>query len=248
MQLNDPVLEKDLTDRLLSLNFHAFLRCIGILLEHIGYTDVQLAGRTGWVGRNRDGGCDLTALVPSIGGGGRRVIVQAKQFTPDGRIYRRQVDELRGVCLRAGASEAILVTTGAFSETLDVIHLASLPLLPVRLIDGRQLTYLMAVFRVGVWEEAPEAPHLPARRGIDEEFFRQLEDAFEGVARPAEEERIRLDFTLTISPRKRRSSSSLDNRRETAKAGRNLGRSSSSGGGARSADADTKKAAVPRRS
>ena len=52
MTLNDPVLERDLIERLLALNYHAFLRAIGLLLERIGYSDVALTGRTGWVAKS----------------------------------------------------------------------------------------------------------------------------------------------------------------------------------------------------
>lgn len=203
MKLCDAALERDLLDRLLLLNYHAFLRAMSALLERMGYQNIRLSGRTGWVGRNADGGYDLVADLP-VPGGTRRVIIQAKQFGEGRRIFRRTVDELRGVCLRAGASEAILITTSAFSDTLDSRRLSSATLVPVRLIDGSELAELMTLHRVGIWEEPPASLQEPGRRGIDEAYFTDLEISFSGVARPGKEEHFSLEFSLTITPRCRR--------------------------------------------
>ena len=166
----------------------------------MGYQNVKLSGRTNWVGRNADGGYDLVADLP-VPGGTRRVIIQAKQYTPERHIFRRTVDELRGVCLRAGASEALLITTSAFSDTLDPRRFSSAPLLPVRLVDGAELTELMAQHRVGVWEEPPASVDVPAGRGVDEAFFTSLEASYRGNARSSAEEQLCLEFSLTITPR-----------------------------------------------
>lgn len=199
----DHDLRRDLLDRLLCLNFHAFLRAITLLLDRMGYENIMLSGRTGWVGRNADGGYDLLAELP-VPGGARRVVIQVKQYSADRPIFRRTVDELRGVCLRAGASEAILITTSTFSETLDAKRLSSAPLVPVRLIGGSQLADLMALHRVGIWEEAPASVNVPARRGMDVTFFDDLEASYNGVARPGAQDQVSFSFSLTITPRCRR--------------------------------------------
>ena len=49
--------------------------------------------------------------------GRRKVIVQGKQFDTL-TVFQRSVDELRGTCLRAGAAEALLITTSAFSPVV----------------------------------------------------------------------------------------------------------------------------------
>ena len=149
----EPVLAR-LRVLLLAMEYEDFAKCVCRLLEAIGYQDARPAGRTGWKGYNRPGGggWDIEAALP----GGlvpRRVVVQAKQF--DGlTVHQRNVDELRGACLRAGASEALLVTTSAFSAV--VRKAAASPsqagglAAPVRLIGGEELLALMVRHRIGV--------------------------------------------------------------------------------------------------
>lgn len=199
-------LERDLCEHLLALNFHAFLHAIAQLLTKMGYVDVALAGRTDWVGRRMDGGCDLVAFQP-VPGGKRRVIVQVKQYR-ERPVYRRAVDELRGVCLRAGASEAILITTSSFSPLLDKSRLSSALVAPVRLIDGEQLADLMVLHQVGSWEEPPTSPDEPASFGVDESFFTDLCRVYgAGLAGPRVRPRSRkadLVFLVALRPSRRR--------------------------------------------
>lgn len=152
-----------LRQRLLELPFDAYLKIVALLLARLGYKDVQLAGRTDWKGRNRGGGFDLVA---SIGGelSSRRVVAQVKQFDTDSRIFQRQADELRGVAIRSGAAEALLITSGPLSASIDQEGLA-LPLAPVRLIGGDLLVDLLTSHQIGV----------TANGGLDENLFEQLE-------------------------------------------------------------------------
>lgn len=135
-----------LQKRLLVLPFEAFARLVGLLLEALGYQDVLLAGRAHWKGRNRDGGADLVTTLPG-GIAPRKVIVQAKQF--ERLLFQRHIDELRGVALRLGASEAILVTTGPISKAIDRSSLTLAPL-PLRIVDGAELLELLVLHRIGV--------------------------------------------------------------------------------------------------
>lgn len=149
-----------LRERLLSLNFHAFARVVAHLLERTGYEQVRLAGRTDWKGHNGKAGAsgyDLLAVLPAGPLGGRdsapsrrRVIAQLKQFGPDQSVYQRNVDELRGVALRSGAAEALLVTTGRFSPAVRAGQVQAAPLIPVRLVGGDELLDLLIARRVGV--------------------------------------------------------------------------------------------------
>ncbi len=164
-----------LRERLLSLGYHAFLHCMADLLTALGYEDVQLSGRTNWKGRNAHGGYDLMALLPSPPGR-RRVIAQVKQYPPERLLFQRSIDELRGACLRTGASEAMLITTSGFSPTLRPPLLASTPLAPVRLIDGEGLIGLLIRHGIGV----KEAPH-PC---LDTAYFERLQSHFPGSGRP----------------------------------------------------------------
>jgi restriction endonuclease Mrr len=161
--MNPDTLTNALSVRLLSLPFDAYLQVVARLLEALGYQEVRLAGRADWKGRNRAGGFDLTASLP----GGlypRRVVIQAKQFDGSKRLFQRHADELRGVAIRARASEAMLITTGSISPSLDASALA-LPILPLRLIGGEQLLALLIKHSIGVTPSG----------ALDEGFFTYLE-------------------------------------------------------------------------
>lgn len=195
---------------LLAMEYQAFARCICALLEAIGYEDARPAGRAEWKGYNRPGGggYDLEANIPG-GLAPRRMVAQIKQFDSL-NVHQRSVDELRGACLRAGASEALLVTTSAFSEVVRKAALSPDPagglVAPVRLIGGEELLALIVRHRIGVRQGGRRfCRKCHARTGvfgtdgldkdglntdgleIDEAFFRGLA----GPARPAAPRRER---------------------------------------------------------
>jgi hypothetical protein len=152
-----------LRQQLLELPFDAYLKVIALLLTRLGYKDVQLAGRTDWKGRNRGGGFDLVA---TIGGelSSRTVVAQVKQFDEGSRVFQRQADELRGVAIRSGAAEALLITSGPLSASIDQEGLM-LPLAPVRVIGGDQLVELLTTHRIGITLSGT----------LDEVLFKRLE-------------------------------------------------------------------------
>lgn len=152
-----------LRQRLLDLPFDAYLKVVALLLGSLGYKDVELAGRTDWKGRNRSGGYDLVA---TIGGelSSRRVVAQVKQFDTGSRVFQRQADELRGVAIRSGAAEALLITSGPLSRAIDQEGL-QLPLAPVRVIGGELLLELLAAHHIGVTQSGT----------LDEDLFARLE-------------------------------------------------------------------------
>lgn len=179
--LEEPSCEEPIRDRLrrrlLALNYHAFAGCLCLLLARIGYEDVRVAGRTRWKGRNCEGGYDIEASLPA-GVGRCRIIVQVKQFDAL-PVFQRSVDELRGTCLRAGAAEALLITTSTFSPVVlrnaeSHAESADAQVAPVRLLDGGELLDLLVLHRVGVWEEADPSASQPRRLGLDETFFDEL--------------------------------------------------------------------------
>jgi len=162
-------LAEQIRGRLLDLGFPAFALCLCRLLQALGYQDVHLAGRREWKGYNKPGGggYDLEATLPgsllpgsllpgSLLPGSlspRRVIAQIKQF--DGlHVHQRNVDELRGTCLRVGAAEALLITTSAFSKVVRAEtaapNSAGSSIAPVRLMDGDELIALLIHHRLGV--------------------------------------------------------------------------------------------------
>ena len=176
-----------LKERLLALNFHAFAQCMAAVVEKLGYTEVTLAGRTDWKGRNRHGGYDLVATVPGLPlatGSAvprRRAIVQLKQYADERPVYQRALDELRGTCLRVGASEALLVTTGSFAASVLLNRGTSVePLIaPVRLLDGDTLLDQMVLHRMGLWEKASAEQGLE----VDTSFFENLDRDYPGNGR-----------------------------------------------------------------
>lgn len=201
-------LRSELRARLLSLNYHAFARCMALLLEKMGYEDVRLSGRRDWKGKNRSGGYDLEAVLP-VGPGGtlgrRRVLVQLKQFDGHQPVHHRAVDQLRGACLRVGAGECLLVTTGPLAPSVDrsPLRLFEPTVAPVRFLDGDALAERMLIHRIGIWEEPGEDPEAPARFGIDEAFFADLQRTHAGNSRedvhcPATEPRFLV--TVQIHP------------------------------------------------
>lgn len=161
--------------RLLALDYPAFARCVCVLMEALGYERARLAGRREWKGYNRPGGggWDIEAILPG-GIAPRRVVAQIKQFG-ELRVHQRNVDEIRGACLRAGASEALLVTTSAFSSvarrSAEMPSAAAALAAPVRLIDSKALTTLMIQCRLGVREQARGSAR---RLEIDEAFFADM--------------------------------------------------------------------------
>jgi restriction endonuclease Mrr len=165
-------LDRNLYDHLLALDFHAFLKAISELLQKMGYEEVALAGRTQWIGRNRNGGYDLSASC-AVPGGRRRVIVQVKQYDRDHRVYRLPIDLLRGVALRTGASEAILITTSSFSHSVDTARYASAPLVPVRLINGDELIGLLHRHELGV-QDTPTTAGAAGRTKVNSHYFAEL--------------------------------------------------------------------------
>ncbi|MBB6053941.1 restriction endonuclease [Armatimonas rosea] len=165
--MNLPIPNK-LQQRLLRLPFDAYLRLLSLLLTRLGYQDVQLAGRTDWKGRNKGGGYDLTATLP----GGlypRRIVIQAKQFDKDSRIFQRHADELRGAAIRVSAAEAVLITSGPISKSIDAVGLC-LPILPIRLMGGEQLLELLVKHQIGVTPSGE----------LDEALFKELEREAKG--------------------------------------------------------------------
>ncbi len=152
----------DLHQRLLELPFDAFAALVARLLPKLGYQDVRMAGRRDFKGRNgRDGatGYDLSATKQ-----GRTVLIQLKQFKATRPLFQRSLDELRGVTLRSGAAEALLITTGSFSPSVDRKSHRLAPITPISTISGEELVEHLVRHRIGV-----------NRRGaIDEALFTQL--------------------------------------------------------------------------
>lgn len=206
MTLTTSPFRQALSAALLDLDYRAFLEVVAVLLRRMGYEHVEVSSRTEFVGHNRSGGYDILAYRP-VAGGRRKVVVKAKQFGPGQAVYQRTVDELRGVCDRLDAAEALLVTTGDVSPVVDRDATASARVSPVRLIDGFNLHELLALYRVGVVRAAPGSTD-PGRFAVDHEFFRRIESALgrgsNRATRSMPGGRETVGLVVTITARKRR--------------------------------------------
>jgi restriction endonuclease Mrr len=174
MALCPPKLKEELLDELRTLNFHGLVQTVAELLKRMGYEEVSPTARRDLMGRHRDGGCDVTAERSVIGGGRRSVVVQIKPFPEHQLIFRRTLDELRGVLLRRGAAEGILITTSGFSPSVDITEYSSAQIAPLRLIDGEELAGLLTLYRVGVMKVGVAEHESAARFQLDRGFFRKL--------------------------------------------------------------------------
>ena len=171
-------LRRELRRRLLALPYRAFLQVAVHLLKEQGYTAVRPTGRDQWKGRNTAGGWDVEADFQAGTIGTLHCIAQVKQFDTL-VVAQRQVDELRGTCLRAGASQAILITLSTFSPPARKAAQANTSIAPVRLIDGDELLDMLVGAKLCLRR---------TQRGswtLDEDYFAILkETAAKGAAVP----------------------------------------------------------------
>ena len=171
-------LRRELRRRLLALPYRAFLQVAVHLLNEQGYTAVRPAGRDTWKGRNTAGGWDAEADFQAGALGTMRCIAQVKQFDTL-VVAQRQVDELRGTCLRAGANQAVLITLSTFSPPARKAAQVNAPVAPVHLIDGDELLNMLVDAKLclkrtqrGAWT-------------LDEDYFAMLkETSAKGTAVP----------------------------------------------------------------
>jgi restriction endonuclease Mrr len=184
-----------LRSRLATVPFPAFAAFVGEVLTAAGYENVQARGRTRFLGKNQSGGIDLTATLSSHLGI-RTVIAQLKQLGPDVAVAQRYVDELRGVCLRTGAAEALLITTGVFANRAreNAARTAHSPVAPVRLLNGESLVRLAVQHSIGVTTKTIKGSE---EKTMDGAYFAALEECFAGKVVQA---RVRRKPALSQSP------------------------------------------------
>lgn len=139
-------LHKALAKRLSALPFLALALLVVRLVREHGYTDVRLLGRRHNRGRRYAGGADLSASTASKFGSVRMLIQIKRVATP---VAQRSIDEFRGVLLRRGIPEGLIVTTSAFAKpALRAAH--AYPGRPVRLLDGGTLVQMLIDARLGI--------------------------------------------------------------------------------------------------
>jgi restriction endonuclease Mrr len=191
-------LSDQLQRQLVDVNFSLFASVCRDMLAALGYENIQTAGRLRFKGKNRDGGYDLEATLPSPTGR-RKVIIQLKQYEPDRFVYQRYVNELIGVALRVGASEAVIVTTGKLSHVLEESrHSLSRFLIPVRLIDGDELLRLLIEHEIGVKDGSFDGDYFAELAMQDTDFGEK--EAYRLFPMSLEEPTTRLLIEIDLSP------------------------------------------------
>ncbi len=134
-------------DSIRSLSWREFEYLIGEFYRRQGY-GVEETGGPG------DGGIDLV-----LTGRSGKVVVQCKQWR-ERKVRVHPVRELYGVMVSEGATEAILVTSGTFTE--DAWNFARNK--PMKLVEGQELAALIksvkAVQRPSGPPETLPAPHV----------------------------------------------------------------------------------------
>lgn len=143
------------------------------VLSHAGYLNISPSERRSYRGRYTTSGYDMSALAEEAFGN-LPVLIQIKcQKTP---VSRQAVDALRGVMLRHGVSQAILICLSRFSPQARAAA-ATYTGRPVRLIDGMDLARMMVGLGIGVDGDARTSTKL------DEDVFKRLERFTVGLKR-----------------------------------------------------------------
>lgn len=130
-----------LFEQLSVMDPYQFEKLIALLLQAMGYEDVQVTKQSG------DKGVDVVGNV-QIGISSVREVVQVKR-TPSTTITRQLIDQLRGALPYHEAIRGTLITLGSFSKGAEEGALfpnAS----PITLIDGDKLLDLLIDYEVGM--------------------------------------------------------------------------------------------------
>lgn len=170
-------LRDQLKEQIHSLSFHAYEVLIQELLTKLGYAQARLLERTQWRQCTRHGGMDMEAYAKT-GITAERIILQIKQYHRP--VSRRFIDELRGVVMRTGAGQGVIITTSMFSKVAKQVAFEE-KTAPIRLVDGDELTGLLLQFGVGVLQEESEKTEYVMSETIlklDSDYFSDLKSRF----------------------------------------------------------------------
>ena len=131
---------RDLLDRLLKMDPREFEHLVKLLLDKMGYENVEVTPSSG------DGGVDVTAKI-EFGITSVSEVVQVKRHQR--AIQRKDLDALRGSLHRFEAIRGTIITTAKFSRGTKAAALESgVP--PITLIDGDKLVDLLIEHGIGV--------------------------------------------------------------------------------------------------
>ncbi len=135
-----------LADYLSTMNPFKFEELIKLLLEEMGYDNVETTSPT------NDKGVDVVANI-ELGISSVREVIQAKRHR--GNINRTVLDALRGSLHRFGAVRGTVITTGRFSKGTQEAAFER-GAAPITLIDGEKLLDLLMERQIGVVKKTVE--------------------------------------------------------------------------------------------
>lgn len=157
------MLEERVQEMLQEVSFHVLLLCVSASLSREGYSDVQLLGRRTTKQKSYLGGCDLVAHQP-LGVFHTRTLVKVIQ--DDVRL--RMLDEMTGAMPRNKANFGVIVTPYGVTRQVRELN-AEFPGHPIRIIDGKELSYLMVLHGIGVEDRE-------GKGSIDYNYFQHLHE------------------------------------------------------------------------
>lgn len=152
---------------LLNMNPFQFEALIKLLLEEIGYDNVQVTSPT------NDRGVDVVGTI-KLGISEVREVVQVKR--QHGAVGRPVLDMLRGSLHRFNAVRGTIITTGRFSRGVEAAAFER-GAAPITLIDGDKLLDLLVENEIGVSKRPVEYLEFAPEK------LRQFEGQFEGEDR-----------------------------------------------------------------
>lgn len=129
-----------LTDHLAHMNPYKFEHLVKLLLQEMGYEEVNVTSPS------NDGGVDVEANI-ELGISSIHEVVQVKRHA--GVINRPVLDQLRGSLHRFNAMRGTIVTTGKFAAGAKKAAMEQGGA-PVTLIDGEKLLDLLIEHEIGI--------------------------------------------------------------------------------------------------
>lgn len=135
---------EQLADFLAQMNPFKFEGLVKLLLEEMGYDDVQTTSPT------NDKGVDVIANI-ELGISSVREVIQVKRHK--GNVNRTVLDQLRGSLHRFNAVRGTVITTGRFSKGTQEAAFER-GAAPITLIDGEKLLDLLIEHQIGVSKKA----------------------------------------------------------------------------------------------
>lgn len=144
-ELNN-TLQSDLYERVLAIDDSDFERLIVALMLGLGYGAGGLGKRTGGSG---DGAIDGIITEDLLGLD--VIYLQAKRYAQDAAIGPDKIREFAGAMDAHGITKGVFVTTSRYTKS--ALEYAERSHKRLRLIDGKELTRLMAKHGVGVRDD-----------------------------------------------------------------------------------------------